>query len=53
MTSAKTRDGLSLGRNPYRYVSEYWSMQAHPELVASFIRHSELPLPPLGTSGLP
>lgn len=30
---------------------ELRSMQAHPELVASFIRHSELPLPPLAPSG--
>ena len=29
MTSAKVRDGLRLGKSPYRYVSEYWS----PEIV--------------------
>ena len=28
MTSAKTRDGLSSGKNPYRYVSEYWSQDS-------------------------
>lgn len=35
MTSAKTRDGLSSGMNPYRYVSEYWS----PVLTPTFPIH--------------